>query len=50
MKGFMIEKGYMRGFMNVINPFQGFIILRTFFTVKSFVEFHGSLPLSDYLV
>ena len=35
MKGFMTLKGYMKAFMRLINPFQGFIILRLFFTVYS---------------
>ncbi len=33
MKGFMTQKGFMKGFMRLINPFEGFIILRLFFTV-----------------
>jgi len=35
MKGFMTQKGFMKGFMRLINPFEGFIILRLFFTVWS---------------
>ena len=38
MKGFMTLKGYMKAFMRLISPFQGFIILRLFFTVKQWYD------------
>ena len=33
MKGFITQKGFMKVFIRLINPFEGFIILRLFFTV-----------------
>ena len=45
----MIQKGYTKGFMRVQNPFEGFIILLSFFTVYvPSVHTYSPTPTSSY--